>query len=101
VTWKGHFLTASSAFELCRVHGVRVRAGIGAPIAFGLVAWSLAAAYPPETTPALSALGSWISAVLGAALLCSSLLAHELAHAIAARQHGLKSASKAAGPPLA
>jgi Zn-dependent protease len=90
VAWNAHSLTALPPFQICRVHGVRIRAGIGAPIVFGLVAWSLGAAYSPGTTPALSALGSWTSAVVGAMLLCSSLLAHELAHAITARQHGLE-----------
>lgn len=41
------------------MQGVRIRAGIGAPIVFGLVVWTLAAAYPMT----VSALDSWTGAV--------------------------------------
>lgn len=83
MTWKA---PASWAFDVCQVHGVRVRAAVGALIVFGLLTGSLAATHPL----ALSAIGSWTTAVVGAMLLCCSLLAHELVHAIIARQHGLE-----------
>lgn len=69
--------------------GVPVGADLSFVFAALLSAWTLAAGVLPETDPNRTTLAYWTAGILGALLLCASLLIHELGHALAAHRRGL------------
>ena len=75
--------------QIFRVRGIPVRIDVGWLLVFGLISWSLASGYFPYVLPAQSAAAYWAQGLLAAALLFSSVLLHELAHALVAIGHGV------------
>jgi Zn-dependent protease len=57
---------------------------------YGLIAWTLAVGYFPQTLPDLPDSRHWIDGFIAAGLLFVSVLLHELAHAFVAQRHGLR-----------
>jgi Zn-dependent protease/CBS domain-containing protein len=78
------------SFELGRFAGIRIGINWSWLVVFALIVWSLDTAIFPSTKPGLSD-GTYLAMSLVAALLFfSSLLAHELGHAVQARREGME-----------
>jgi Zn-dependent protease len=77
------------SLPLGRILGVRVGLNWSMLLVFWLVAWSLADSLLPDAAPGASALAYWTAALIGTLLFYASLLAHELAHSVLARSHGV------------
>jgi Zn-dependent protease len=75
--------------HLARVSGIPIGAHWSALATAGLLAYLLAASVLPEARPGETGLVYWTAGLAGAALFLLTLLAHELAHALAARRRGL------------
>lgn len=80
----------NESVHLGRVRGI----GLGAnwslfPILF-LIAWTLAATLLPAAAPGYTGWAYWLFALVTAAAFYACLLAHELAHALVARRHGVE-----------
>jgi Zn-dependent protease len=75
--------------QLFRVRGIPVRIDVGWILVFGLISWSLASGYFPYVLAAQSPVAYWALGLLAAVLLFSSVLLHELAHALVAVGHGV------------
>jgi Zn-dependent protease/CBS domain-containing protein len=75
---------------LGRIAGVRVGVNWSLLPIFLLIAWSLAVTLLPSAAPGYAAWGYWVFAMLTTVAFYASLLAHELAHALVARRHGVK-----------
>jgi Zn-dependent protease/CBS domain-containing protein len=74
---------------LGRIFGIHVGLNWSLIFVFWLVSWSLAETVFPSAAPGASSAAYWGAAVLGALLFYVSLLAHEIAHSVVARRHGL------------
>lgn len=72
-----------------RIAGVEVSVNWSVLVIALLLTWTLADGYLPQAAPHHTTAAYWIAGVVGAALLIASLLAHEVAHAIVARHHGV------------
>lgn len=77
------------AFRLTTLFGVQVRIDFSWFIVFGLVLWTLSAGYYPRTFPYQAPITYWLMGLASALLLFSSVLAHELSHALTARRYGI------------
>jgi Zn-dependent protease/CBS domain-containing protein len=75
---------------LGRIAGIRVGLNWSLLPTFVLLAWSLAVNLLPSAAPGYSTAGYWVFALLTTAAFYASLLAHELAHAVVARRHGVQ-----------
>jgi Zn-dependent protease len=75
---------------LGRIAGIRVSLNWSLLPIFVLLAWSLAVTLLPSAAPGYSTAGYWVFALLTTAVFYASLLAHELAHALVARRHGVQ-----------
>lgn len=75
---------------LPRLFGIEVRIDYSWFIVFGLVLWTLAAGYFPQTFPGQEKLVYWVMGLVSAVLLFGSVLAHELSHAVVAQREGLQ-----------
>ena len=69
---------------------VPIEVQISWPPVVVFVTWLLATRFFPQIIPDLDRWSAWTMGVIASALLFGSLLAHELAHAIVARRHGLE-----------
>ncbi len=69
--------------------GIPVRLDYTLVLAVVLIAWSLASGYMPAEYPGLSPREYWITGLLGAITLFTSVLVHELAHSYVAKSSGL------------
>lgn len=69
--------------------GIPVRLNYTLVLAVVLIAWSLASDYMPTEYPGLSLGEYWVTGLLGAITLFSSVLVHELAHSYVAKGQGL------------
>jgi Zn-dependent protease len=79
-----------ASFGLGRWAGVEIGVNWSWVVIFGLIAWSLAAVVFPETTPGLST-GAYVAmAAVSSVLFFTSLLLHELGHAVVARREGME-----------
>ncbi|MBI4461356.1 MAG: hypothetical protein HY653_00475, partial [Acidobacteria bacterium] len=76
-------------FNLPRILGIEVRIDYSWFIIFGLLLWTLAATYYPQTFPGQWWVTYWGMGLVSALLLFASVLAHELSHAVVARHYGL------------
>lgn len=76
-------------FPLGRVGGVRVGANWTVALTFGLIAVVLAAGQFPERFPDLPRWSHVLAGTSAAMLFVSSLLVHEIAHALVARRYGV------------
>ena len=75
--------------SLGRIAGIRVRADWSLFLIFGLIAVGLATEIFPGALPHQGAVMDWLLALIATVLFLASLLAHELAHAVAARRRGV------------
>ncbi len=76
-------------FRLLRVRGIPVGAHWTWPVAFAIVAWTLARSVFPSAYPGLDGGTHLLMAVATAGLLFASVVAHEVAHAVTARREGM------------
>ncbi|MDQ3777842.1 MAG: site-2 protease family protein [Actinomycetota bacterium] len=80
----------TSSIDLGRIFGIRIGINWSWLIVFALIVWTLAAGIFPATNSGLSD-GTYVAmAVAAAVLFFSSLLLHELGHAIEARREGME-----------
>jgi Zn-dependent protease/predicted transcriptional regulator len=80
----------SSSFTLGRIAGIRIGVNWTWLIVFALIVWSLAMAVFPDQNPGLGD-GVYLAMALVAAIaFFSSLLVHELGHAVQARREGME-----------
>lgn len=78
-----------SGFPLGRLFGIDVRVDWSWILIFLLVTWNLAAAVFPRLNPQWGSGLIILLAVVAALLFFASVLAHELAHSLVAKAHGL------------
>jgi Zn-dependent protease len=79
-----------ASFALGRVAGVEIGVNWSWIVVVGLVVWSLGAVVFPDEVPGLSD-GAYVAmAVVAALLFFTSLLLHELGHAVVARREGME-----------
>src|SRR2546421_4888899 len=76
--------------SLGRIAGVHVGLNWSLLVVAGLIAWSLATGILPPAAPGYSPGAYWTAGLLAAVVYLASLLAHELAHSIAARRRGVR-----------
>ena len=77
-------------FSLGRIAGVKIGINWSWVIVFALIVWSLEAAVFPAQNPGLTTGAYATMAVVAAVLFFSSLLLHELGHAVQARREGVE-----------
>ncbi|MDX1584147.1 MAG: site-2 protease family protein, partial [Thermoanaerobaculia bacterium] len=77
------------SITLFRLFGFRVRADASWLIVAALVTWSLAVGVFPEFAPDLDTTRYWVMGVAGTIILFLSIVVHEFAHALVARQFGI------------
>jgi Zn-dependent protease len=77
------------SLEVGKIKGIPIRLHFTLVIVSFLIAWSLAGIVMPEFYPGLNTTVYWIMGIVGAIILCVSVLLHELAHAIVALRYGL------------
>lgn len=75
---------------LFRVFGFEVRVDASWAIIAALVVWSLRFGLFPAWYPGLRPSSYWWMGILGALGLFGSIVAHELAHSLVARRHGIR-----------
>jgi Zn-dependent protease len=75
--------------EFGRLFGISLGFDLSWLIVALLVTWSLATGYFPALMPDLTARMAWTLGAVGSIGLFASVLLHELAHALAARQYGV------------
>lgn len=80
----------SSSVTLFRISGIRVGVHWSWLVVFGLITWQLATAIFPDQNPGLGDGTYWSMAVAAAVLFFTSLLLHELGHALQARREGME-----------
>ncbi len=80
----------SPSFRLGRLFGIEIGFNWSLVFIFALVTWTLATAVLPVDAPGYAPLLYWLTAAAGAVLFYVCLLAHEMAHALVARSHGVK-----------
>jgi Zn-dependent protease/CBS domain-containing protein len=78
-----------SRVQLGRLFGISLGFDLSWLIVALLVTWSLATEYFPSILPELTPEGAWLLGAASALGLFGSVLFHELAHALAARQFGV------------
>ncbi len=80
----------TTSIELGRIFGIRIGINWSWLVVFALIAWTLATGIFPATNPGLSD-GTYLGmALVAAVLFFSSLLLHELGHALQARREGME-----------
>ncbi len=77
-----------SAIRLVKIAGIQIDIDYSWLIVFGLVLWSLAAGYFPQAYPGYAASQYWIIGLVAAVLFFSSVLFHELCHAMVGNRLG-------------
>jgi len=77
------------AIPLGRIAGFPVKVHWSVLVILWLFTWSLASGWLPSDVKGYSHLVYWLAGACGAVVLLASLLAHELAHAVAARRAGV------------
>jgi Zn-dependent protease/predicted transcriptional regulator len=79
-----------SSFELGRIAGIRIGVNWSWLVVFALIVWTLVSGVFPSANPGLSK-GTYLGMGIVAALLFfTSLLLHELGHALEARREGMR-----------
>lgn len=72
-----------------KLAGVELRLDWTTLLAFALISWTLREAILPEAAEGYSPAAYWSVALLTTGAFYASLIAHELAHAVVARHHGV------------
>lgn len=80
----------NESVHLGRVSGIRLGANWSLFPIFFLIAWTLSVALLPSAAPGYTTWSYWLFGVLTAAAFYACLVAHELAHALVARRHGVE-----------
>lgn len=80
----------TSAIRLCNVGGFEIKLDPSWFLIAGLITWTLATQYFPVTLPDLSDAAYVVFAVVAMLGFFTSLLLHELAHAVVARSYGVQ-----------
>lgn len=80
----------NKGFRLGRIAGIDVHVDWSLLIIFALIASSLGLATFPALHPNWSPLLSWVTALVAAVLFFSSVLVHELSHALVGRAYGMR-----------
>jgi Zn-dependent protease len=78
------------SFRFGRIAGIPVGANWSVLVIFWLIAWSLASVRFPDVYPGYSNAEYWVCGTITALLFFSSLLAHELGHALVSVRQGVK-----------
>ena len=78
-----------SAFPIGRIAGIRIYVHWSFAVTMLLWAWLFAESVLPEQVPTNTRTENWIAGLLAAAAFLTSLFAHELAHSVVARRHGV------------
>lgn len=76
--------------RLGRIAGIQVGMSWSILVIFWLITWSLATEALPQEAPGHSDLAYWTAGVAAAVLFFSSLLAHEMGHALLAKRSGIE-----------
>src|SRR5437588_6203780 len=76
--------------SLGRIAGIHVGLNWSLLVVGALIAWSLATGMLPAAAPGNSSGAYWTAGVISAFVYLASLLAHELAHSVVARQRGVR-----------
>ncbi|HEV3407103.1 MAG TPA: site-2 protease family protein [Gaiellaceae bacterium] len=80
----------TTSIELGRIFGIRIGINWSWLVVFALIAWTLATGIFPASNPGLSD-GTYLGmALVAAVLFFSSVLLHELGHAVQARREGME-----------
>lgn len=80
----------NASFTLGRISGIQIGINWSWLVVFALITWSLATAVFPDQNPGLSD-GTYVAmAVVASVLFFTSLLLHELGHALQARREGME-----------
>jgi Zn-dependent protease/CBS domain-containing protein len=79
----------TETFRLGRIAGIRVGLNWSVLAIFLLIAFGLAGQRFPAAYPGEPAVAYWAAGLAAAVVFFVSLLAHELAHAVVARRHGI------------
>jgi Zn-dependent protease/predicted transcriptional regulator len=80
----------TSSIQLGRIFGIQIGINWSWLVVFALILWTLASGIFPETNPGLSD-GTYLGMAIAASLLFfTSLLLHELGHAVQARREGME-----------
>ena len=85
----GYSRRVEPTFRLTRLRGIPVGAHWTWPVAFAVVAWTLAASVFPSAYPGVGGTGHLLMALAATGLLFVSVGLHELAHATSARREGM------------
>ena len=80
----------TSTIRLGRIAGIEIGVNWTWLAVFGLIVWSWATGVFPDAVPGRSESTYWAMAVIASLLFFSSLLLHELGHALQARRDGLQ-----------
>ena len=82
-------MSINGALRIGKIAGIEIGVHWTWLIIFGLITWSLAAGFFPETFPGWTTAEYWIVSAIAALLLFGSVLIHELAHSFVAISRGL------------
>jgi Zn-dependent protease len=81
--------TADRSMTLFRMRGIPLRVDPSSMVVFVVIAWTLAAGYFPAVLPDLGVVAAWGYGIASALTLLTSVVLHELAHALVARTRGV------------
>ena len=80
----------TSTFRLGRIAGIEIGVNWTWLAVFALIVWTWATGVFPDAVPGRSDAAYWVIAVIASLLFFSSLLLHELGHALQARREGMQ-----------
>lgn len=82
--------TMPGSLKIGRLFGVPIYVHVSWLAIFALVTWTLATGYFPERYPDISVQGAWMRSLAASLLFFTSILLHELGHALVALRHGIE-----------